>query len=111
LMNAAVTASGAAHITATGGTLEIAHQLSDTNNLLTLTISGNSDKLLLDFNSAAKTVNFNGANGTLELNTIGQLIVGTQLAIGGGTVQLDSAFASLTDASGITLNGGSLQGV
>src|SRR5205823_6338757 len=73
---------------------------------LTLTITGNSDRLVLDGTSAANAVSF-GGSGTLELAA--GLMVGTALSIGTGTVQLDSG-GSLTDGNGVTLGGGLLTG-
>jgi hypothetical protein len=113
LVQGTIDASGAANITANGGTLEIQNQLTDNGGTLTLTISGSADRLLLDFNSTANAVSFNGNSGTLELNSNGTfgLTVATQMAIGSGTVKLDSAFSILTDTSGITLAGGTIIGL
>ena len=107
---AAVTASGAAHITANGGTLEVTGAITDSGSALVLTITGATDKLLLDAASAAHTVTFS-SSGTLELNTSGTLTVGTAMAVGTGTVKLDAAGTTqLTDASGITIAGGTISG-
>jgi hypothetical protein len=106
-VTAAVTATGAANITANGGTLHVTGAVIDGGGALVLAVTGASDRLLLDAGSAAHTVNLNG--GTLELGTTGTLTVGTALAIGAGTVQLDGA-STLTDASGVTLAGGTISG-
>jgi hypothetical protein len=106
---AAVTASAAAHITATGGTLEVTGAITDSGAALVLTISGATDHLLLDAASAAHTVTF-GSSGTLELNLGAALTVGTAMAVGAGTLQLDAGGATLTDASGVTLSTGSITG-
>ena len=111
LVESVLTASGAAHITATGGTLNIAHQLTDSGNQLTLTITGDSTRCCSVLSARRRAVVFTNALGTLELDTLGQLTVGSAMAIGGGTVKLDSGVSSLTDASGITLNGGSIIGL
>jgi hypothetical protein len=103
----AITASNAAHITANGGTLTIANGITDTNNQLTLTVTGNSDRLVLDGTSAAHAVSFSGNSGTLELAA--GLTVGTALSVGSGTLQLDSG-GSLTDNTGISLSGGMISG-
>src|SRR6266436_4699535 len=60
LLDAAVTASAAAHITASGGTLEVTGAITDSGAALTLTITGAGDRLLLDSPSAAHSVSFNG---------------------------------------------------
>jgi hypothetical protein len=52
-------------------------------------------------------VSFNSHSGTLELAA--GLTVGTALAVGAGTVQLDSG-SSLTDGSGVSLSGGAITG-
>src|SRR5437762_3359765 len=106
----AIGASGAAHITAKGGTLEITSAIADSGGALVMTITGASDKLLLDTASAAHSVTFNGGNGTLEIGGSASLTIATALAIGSGTLKLDGASSTLTDASGVTLGGGSLFG-
>ena len=113
LVQGVVTATGAAHITATGGRLEFANQVTDAGNALTLAIASDNDILQLDFNATAHAISFNGASGTLELHNQGgnSLVVGTQLAVGTGRIQLDSAIYTLTDAGGITLGGGAIVGV
>src|SRR5439155_703185 len=78
---AAVTATGAGHITANGGTLEVTGAITNSGSALVLAITGASDKLLLDASSAAKTLTF-GSSGTLELNTNGALTVSDALALG-----------------------------
>ena len=105
-----VTASGAATITATGGTLEITGNLVDSGAALTLAVANSaSNKMLLDGTaSAAQAVTF-GANGTLELASNASLTVGTALAVGTATLQLDAS-SLLTDAAGITLAGGTITG-
>ena len=45
-------------------------------NTLALTVTGASDKLLLDAASAATSLSFNGSTGTLELNTNGNTDAG-----------------------------------
>ena len=107
---AQVTASGAAHITANGGTLEVTGSITNSGGTLVLTITGAGDKLLLDAASAAKTVTF-GSSGTLELNTSGTLTVTDALAVGTGTVKLDGTSSSLTDAAGVTLSTGTITGL
>jgi hypothetical protein len=111
-VNAAVTATGAATILTNGGLLELDGPITDSGGQLTLSIAKSGDRLLLNGGGAmtAHAISFNGAGGTLEVN-IGPLTVGTQLAIGSGTVQLDSdTVTALNVASGITLSGGFLQG-
>src|SRR5262249_51500794 len=107
----AVTASGAASIVANGGTLEMKSGITDSGNALSLKITGAGDKPLLDAASAANTLTFNGASGTLELNTSGTLTVATALAIGSGTVKLDGASSSLTDNAGLSISTGTITGL
>jgi hypothetical protein len=107
---AAIAGSGTTTIAATGGTLEVTGAVSDSGNALTLTVAGNSDKLLLDAASAAHAVNFNGGSGTLEISGAASLTVGTAMTVGSGSVKLDGASSTLTDGSGVTLGGGSLLG-
>ncbi len=110
VVSPAVTATGAATIAASGGTLEFVQTVADSGSALQLVIVGGGDRLLLDAATAAHSVSFTGAGGTLELNAVGQLTVGDQIAVGSGTVKLNPGVAVLT-ASLITLSGGSIQGV
>ncbi|TMJ55816.1 MAG: hypothetical protein E6G81_14470 [Alphaproteobacteria bacterium] len=103
-------ATGAAHITANGGMLEIAGAITDIGGALVMTIAGAGDKLLLDAASAAHTVTFS-SSGTLELNTAGTLTIGTALAIGSGTLTLDGPGSQLTDNAGISLSTGTISGL
>src|SRR5262249_16495261 len=96
-----VTATGAAAITANGGTLDIASGITDSGNALTLEITGNSDVLKLDGSSAAHTVTFNGHSGTLELTSTSSLTLNGDNTIATGTIKLDGA--TLTVANGDTL--------
>src|ERR1700694_4792858 len=79
-----IAASGAAFITAAGGTLEINGTISDGADALVLTITGATDTLLLDGVSAADDVSFNGSTGTLELNSAATLTVTDAMGIAGG---------------------------
>src|SRR6185312_14275290 len=105
-----IDASGAAHITAAGGTLEINGAVTDSGGALALLVSGDADDLLLDGASAAKSLDFNGHKGTLELNSSGSLTLTDALAIAAGTVKLDGAASTLTDAAGISLSTGTITG-
>jgi hypothetical protein len=104
----AITATGAAAITASGGTLELAAAASGAN--LTMAAATSTDTLRLDAaGNQAHTVTLDG--GTLLLNgNTASLTVGTNLAIGSGTVSLAGTGASLTDASGVTLSSGTISG-
>ena len=109
-MNATAAASGAAHITANGGTLELQKAITNTG-ALALTVTGANDKLLLDAASAATSASFNGSTGTLELNSAATLTLNNALAIGAGTLKLDGAATTqLTDSAGVTLAGGAISG-
>src|SRR5207248_2750475 len=77
----AISASGAAHITANGGTLTIVNGIYNTGTLA-LSVTGASDRLVLDGASAASSLSFNGSSGTLELNTSGTLTVANALTVG-----------------------------
>src|SRR5204863_6802912 len=68
----AITASGAAHITASGGTLEIASAITNSGSLALTVGSGTNDKLLLDAGSAASSVERRVGKGTRDLNRRGQ---------------------------------------
>jgi hypothetical protein len=103
-----LTASGAAFVTANGGTLEMQSAITDSGSALALKITGNGDVLKLDAGSAAHTVSFNSNSGKLELNSSGTLTVGTALTIGSGTLQLDGASSALTDGNGITVSSGGI---
>ena len=99
----AITASGAAHITANGGTLTIVNGITDSGSLLTLTVTGNSDRLVLDGASAAHTVSF-GGSGTLEIGAAAALTIGTGTNLTSGTIQIDGG--TLTDSLGLTIGSG-----
>ncbi len=102
---AAVTPSGPAHVTASGGTLEMNGTITNNGSLALTVGSDASDKLLLDAASAATSLTFSGATGTLEVNTSGVLTLANVLTVSSGaTVKLDSG-SQLTDTSGITING------
>ena len=106
-----ITASGAADITASGGTLEIANYINN-NGTLALTVgSGATDRLKLDDHSAATSLTFLGGTGTLELNTAVTLTLTSALAIGANTVQLDGAGSTLTDTAANTIAGGTISGL
>src|SRR5438477_594061 len=96
----------AAHITASGGTLEIASAISNSGTLALTIGSGASDKLLLDAGSAATSLTFSGSTGTLELNGSGTLILTNALAVGANTLKLDGSGSQLTDNAGISLSAG-----
>src|SRR5579884_162853 len=113
VLNASVTVTSTAYISSTGGTLEVAGQITDSNNQLAMSVFGPGDTLLLDAQgSTAETVSFVGG-GTLELKSA-TLTVGTgqvnPMAIGAGTLQLTSSGAMLADSSGVTLSTGSITG-
>src|SRR5438105_5348411 len=107
----AITATGAAHITASGGTWEIASAISTSGSLALTVGSGASDKLLLDAGSAATSLSFSGSTGTLELNTNGTLTLTNALAIGANTLKLDGSSSQLTDNAGISLSTGTISGL
>src|SRR5207253_1756818 len=106
----AIGASGAAHITANGGTLTIGCAVTNTGTLA-LTVTGASDRLKLNAASAASSLSFNRSSGTLELNTSGTLTLANALTVGAGTVQLDGSSSSLTDSGGISLANGTITGL
>src|SRR4029077_4789245 len=114
VFNSTLTASGAASVTASGGTLEMVGAISGGSPALTVG-SGASDKLLLDAADAATSATFSGSTGTLELNTLGTLTLTNALAGGTNTVKLDGAGSQLTDNAGgsnaITLSTGTISGV
>jgi hypothetical protein len=104
-----VDATGAANIIASGGTLELVNQLTDSANALTLTIVSNTDTLRIDFIGSANSVDFAGQNGTLHLTNQGTFTV-TALMQVTGTVLIDSSFKTLNALGGISLNTGSIEG-
>src|SRR5262249_49318233 len=71
-----ISASGAAHITANGGTLEINAAIANTASLA-LQVTSASDTLKLDAASAATSLSFNGSSGTLEFNATATLEIDT----------------------------------
>jgi hypothetical protein len=103
------TINGSGAIIATGGLLELNGQLTGST---TLTITSATDTLKLDAASGANSVSFNGAAGTLELNTAATLTVANAMAVGAGTVKLDATGGTvqLTDNAGLTLASGSITG-
>src|SRR5205814_4142483 len=107
----AISASGAAHITASGGTLEIASAISNSGTLALTIGSGASDKLLLDAGSAATSLTFSGSTGTLELNSSGTLVLTNALAVGANTIKLDGASSQLSDNAGISISSGTISGL
>jgi hypothetical protein len=113
IVTGAINATGAAHITANGGTLEIASNVSKTGaGSVALTVgSGASDRLKLDGTSTATSLTFSGSTGTLELNTSGTLALTSSLSIGANTVQLDGSSSHLTDNAGISLSTGTITGL
>ena len=112
VFNAALTASGAASITATGGTLEMQQAVTNGGSLALTVGSGASDKLLLDAASTATSLTFAGSTGTLELNTSGSLTLANTLTVGANTVKLDAPGGAVqfTDAAGILMTGGTFSG-
>ncbi len=109
IVAAAVTATGKGTIGASGkSVLEVTGAITDTHNSLTLEINPGST-LLLDAPSAAQFVDFTGAGGTLELGNGATLTLGTQLALGSGSLNFD-AVGTVTDGSGITLTTGTIGG-
>jgi collagen type I alpha len=107
-----VTATGAARIATGqfGGSLEITGPINDSGSALTLTISNDSGILQLDSASTAHAVSFNGTSGLLQFFDT-SLTVGTQLAVGSGQIFLGgTGLAELTDASGVTINTGTIGG-
>ena len=111
-VHANVSATGAAHITANGGKLEINGTITNGNGgAIALTVTGANDTLLLDGTSSATSVSFNSSTGTLEVGASGALTVANALAVGAGKVKLDAAgTVQLTDTNGLTLAGGTISG-
>jgi large repetitive protein len=105
-----LTASGAAFVTANGGTLEMQSAITDSGSLLTLSDTASTDTLKLDAaGNQAHTLTLNG--GTLMLNgNTAALTVGTQAVLGAGKVTLAGTGATFTDASGATISTGTISG-
>jgi Hint domain len=106
----AVTASGAAHITANGGLLEVTGAI--TGGTVALLVTGAGDTLQLDAaGNAVSSLSFNASTGTLKLNgNTATLTISTAATIGAGNVLLAGTGATLTDAAGLTLAGGTISG-
>ena len=106
---AGITATGAATILTNFGTLELNGGITDNGDALTLSIANAGDTLFLDAGVMnAHTVSFGGV-ATLELNAA-SLAVATALALGDSTLKLDGPGALVTDASGVTISGGTISG-
>ncbi len=99
----AVVPIDAAHIMATGGTLEVTGNITDGAGALALAVTGASDELKLDGLCAANTVTF-GSSGTLSA---GGLTVAA-MAIGAG--RLVNPGGVITVANGVTVSKGSISG-
>jgi hypothetical protein len=112
---AAVTRGGTgtgSSIAAGGGTLEITGAVGSATAAMGLLGigSGATDTLLLDAASYATQATFQGATGALEIGAGGALTLTDALAIGANTVELEGSGSQLTDAAGIALAGGSING-
>jgi Hint domain-containing protein/uncharacterized protein DUF4347 len=98
-------------ITASGGTLDLSGNVTNSGSLRLSTGAGATDRLKLDGTASATSMTFGGSTGTLELGTAGALTLTNALSIGSNTVQLDAAgTVQFTDASGVTLSGGTITG-
>src|SRR5205085_2499149 len=102
------TTNSAAQNVANGWTLEINGALTDSGSALALKVTGDADDLLLDGTSAAKSLSFNGIMFTLVLNPPASPILPYTTLFRSGTVQLDGAASTLTDANGISLSTGTI---
>jgi large repetitive protein len=115
---AAIQATGAAKITESGGTLELAGAVTNgSGGAIVLTIgAAAADKLLLSAGaSSVSTATFSSATGagTLEIGASAALTVANALAVGANKILLDNASGAqlgVTSTTGITLAGGSITG-
>jgi hypothetical protein len=95
----AVTATGAATIVASGGTLEVTGTVTDAGGALGLAMAMPFDRLRLDAGGTAQSVAFGGIDTVLELGIGAALTVAAPLAAGNGTLQLDAASHLRLDAA------------
>ena len=108
----AIASTGNSLIEASGGTLEISANITDSGNNLKMKITGTGDTLKLNGTSETKAVDFNGQAGTLEIGAGATLTIGTAvLNIDKGTVILDRGDSTLTSSAGIAISTGSIEGV
>ena len=110
-LSTTVTATANAGIKATGGTLEVTGAITNgVGGTLLLSID-NGSTLLLDAATTATTATFLGETGILEVGTGGSLTLTNSLDVSANTVKLDGSGSTLTDANGLTLEGGTISGI
>ena len=108
-----ITATGAAHVTESGGKLEITGAVTGSSLVLGVGSTA-SDKLLLDASgNSVGSVSFASATGagTLELSAGATVTATSALALGSNIIKLDAATSKLTDAAGITVSSGEITGL